>query len=85
MKNPKRTFKREVAVGLLIFLGYVIETKGSEIVELLVWPTFTFAALAFGLDWGHKQLQPTGFTPGRNQRSSEHSGGEGEHSDRRAG
>jgi hypothetical protein len=80
-----KTYKREVALGLLIFFGYVVETKGEEIVELLVWPTFTFAGLAFGLDWGHKQLQPTGSTPGRNQRSSEHSDWEGEHPDRRAG
>lgn len=81
----KKTYKREVAIGLLIFLGYVVETKGSEIVELLVWPTFTFAGLAFGLDWGHKQLQPDRSPLGRNQRSSEYSSGEGEHSDRRAG
>jgi hypothetical protein len=80
-----KTYKREVAIGLLIFLGYVVETKGEEIVELLVWPTFTFAGLAFGLDWGHKQLQPTGSTLGRNQRGSEYPGGEGEHPDHRAG
>lgn len=80
-----KTYKREVALGLLVFLGYVVETKGSEIVELLVWPTFTFAALAFGLDWGHKQLQPTHPLLGRPQRSSEYAAGEGEHSDRRAG
>ena len=30
-------------------------------------------------------MQSTGSTPGRNQRSSEHSDWEGEHSDRRAG
>ena len=80
-----KTYKREVAIGLLIFLGYVVETKGPEIVELLVWPTFTFAGLAFGLDWGHKQLQSSGPTFGRNQRSSEHPDWEGEHPDRRAG
>ena len=81
-----KTFKREVAIGLLIFLGYVVETKGPEIVELLVWPRFTFAGLAFGLDWGHKQLQSDRSPLGRrNERSSEYSGGEGEHSDYRAG
>ena len=81
----KKTYKREVAIGLLIFLGYVVETKGSEIVELLVWPVFTFAGLAFGLDWGYKQLQPDRSPPGRNERSSEHTDWEREHPDRRAG
>ena len=85
MKNPKRTFKREVAVGLLIFLGYVIETKGSEIVELLVWPTFTFVGLAFGLDWGHKQLYSDRVPKGWDERSSEYSDREREHPDHRAG
>ena len=81
----KKTYKREVAIGLLVFLGYVVETKGTEIVELLVWPTYTFAGLAFGLDWGHKQLQPDRSPLGRNQRGSEYPGGEGEHPDHRAG
>lgn len=82
----KKTFKREVALGLLIFLGYVVETKGPEIVELLVWPVFTFAALAFGLDWGHRQLQPDRLSPGhRPECSSEHTDWQGEHPDRRAG
>ena len=84
MKSVK-TYKREVAIGLLVFLGYVVETKGPEIVELLVWPTFTFAALSFGLDWGHRQLQPDRSPFRRNQRGSEYSTGEGEHPDDRAG
>jgi hypothetical protein len=82
----KKTYKREVAIGLLIFLGYVVETKGPEIVELLVWPTFTFAGLAFGLDWGHKQLQPDRSPPWRRtERSSEYPDREREHSDYRSG
>lgn len=80
-----KTYKREIAVLLLAFLGYTVETKGPEIVELLVWPTFTFAALSFGLDWGHKQLQSDRSPFRRNQRSSEHAGGQGEHTDHRAG
>lgn len=83
--NKVKTYKREVAVALFVFLGYVVETKGPEIVELLVWPTFTFAALAFGLDWGHRQLQPTNPLLGRSQRGSEHPDWEGEHTDSRAG
>jgi hypothetical protein len=81
----KKTFKREVAIGLFLFLVYVIETKGPEIVELLVWPTFTFAGLAFGLDWGHRQLHLDGPPSRSNKRRSEHPDWEGEHPDHRAG
>mgnify|MGYP000571224322 CR=1 FL=1 len=44
----KKTFKRELAVVLLIWLVYVVETKDVEIVEVLVWPVFSFAAASFG-------------------------------------
>lgn len=46
----KKTFKREVAVILLLWLFYVVEVKDAEIIEILVWPVFTFATAAFGLD-----------------------------------
>ena len=43
-----------MAAILFIWLFWVVETKGNEIVELLVWPVFTFGALAFGIDWWGK-------------------------------
>jgi hypothetical protein len=46
-----KTFKRELAVVLLLWLMYVVETKDASTIEILVWPVFTFAALAFGMDW----------------------------------
>lgn len=48
--KPK-TYKREIAILLLIWLAYIVETKDVNIVETLVWPIFTFSALAFGMDW----------------------------------
>ena len=49
---PKgKTYKREVAFLLLVWLGYLTETKEPELVEILAFPIFTFAALAFGLQW----------------------------------
>lgn len=77
-----KTYKREIAVALLVWLGYVVEIKDVSIVEVLVWPVFTFAALAFGLDWfgksGGGMQQPTNEAPnrGRTKRSSEHPSGE---------
>ena len=45
-----KTFKRELAVVLLLWLVYLVETKDINIVEILVWPVFSFAAAAFGYD-----------------------------------
>lgn len=52
----KKTFKRELAVALLIWLGYVVEVKDVQIVEVLVWPIFAFVGAAFGFDAYSKQL-----------------------------
>lgn len=46
-----KTYKRELAVVMLVWLAYVVEVKEPTLVEILVWPVFTFAALSFGLDW----------------------------------
>lgn len=45
-----KTFKREVAVALLVWLVYLVEVKEVSLVEVLVWPIFSFAAAAFGFD-----------------------------------
>ena len=55
-KNQKRTFKREVAVALLVWLVYIVETKDVQIIEVLAWPIFSYVGAAFGFDsWG-KQI-----------------------------
>ena len=72
----RKTFKRELAVALIIWLVYVVETKDASIIEVLVWPVFAFVTAAFGLDQYSKlqQGKPPSPTNGRerNQRSSEH-------------
>lgn len=45
-----KTYKRELAVLLLLWLGYIVEVKDVSIIEILVWPIFSFAAAAFGFD-----------------------------------
>lgn len=79
-----KTYKREIAVALLVWLTYVVETKDASTIEILVWPVFTFAALAFGMDWFGKSaggmwegstLSSDGRGP---KRSSQRSGGQGE-------
>lgn len=83
----KKTYKREVAVALLIWLAYVVEVKDATIVEVLVWPIFAFVALSFGLDWFNKSgslmQQSSNEAPdgGRPKRSSKHPSGEGSEPD----
>ena len=48
---PKKTYKREVAFLLFVWLVYLVETKEPELVNILAFPIFTFGALAFGLQW----------------------------------
>lgn len=77
-----KTYKRELAVALLVWFGYLVETKDINIVEVLVWPVFTYSALAFGIDWWGKSngMQrnsgPQSSHRGRPERSSEYSSGE---------
>jgi len=52
-----KTYKRELAALLLLGLTYVVYTGDHEMVEILVWPTFGFAAAAFGFDSYAKQLR----------------------------
>ena len=67
----QKTFKREVAIALLLWLVYVVEVKDVAIVEVLVWPIFAFLGAAFGLDAYSKQLQQSPKSPnGRGTESS---------------
>ena len=72
-----KTYKREVALVLFLWLGYIVETKDVNTIEILVWPIFTFSALAFGMDWfgksGGVRSQSSEPTDGRrSERSSEY-------------
>ena len=74
-----KTFKREIAVVLLLWLVYLVETKDIDVVEILVWPVFSFAAAAFGFDaYGKLQQGSTKSTDrGRSERSSQHTDWQG--------
>ena len=78
-----KTFKREIAVALLVWLVYIVEVKDVTIIEVLVWPIFTFAAAAFGIDaYGKLQQRGIGNTNGRGtERSSQHTSGQDQHPD----
>jgi hypothetical protein len=80
----KKTYKRELAVALLVWLIYVVEVKDVTIVEVLVWPIFAFVGAAFGFDAYSKQLwdkSSESFDRRGTQRSSERTGRENQQSD----
>jgi hypothetical protein len=71
--KPK-TYKREVAIVLFVWLAYIVETKDVNTIEILVWPIFTFSALAFGMDWFGKSGGVRGKSPElADRRGTEHS------------
>lgn len=76
-----KTYKRELAVALLVWLVYIVETKDVTTIQVLTWPIFSYVAAAFGYDAYGKLQQRTSKSPnrGRHQRSSQHTGGQGEH------
>lgn len=75
----KKTYKRELAIALLIWLIYVVEVKDVTVVEVLVWPIFAFVGAAFGFDAYSKQLwgkSSESFDRRWSERSGEYTGGE---------
>lgn len=73
-----KTYKRELAVVLLVWLMYVTEFKDASLVEVLVWPIFTYVMAAFGFDQYAKLQQPPSQTSHRRgtERSSQRPSGE---------
>lgn len=81
MISKPKTYSREIAVCLFIWLGYLTyEPANIEMVKVLVWPIFTFNLFAFGFKQpavGDFMQQPrTAFSGGRDERSSQHTGGQ---------
>jgi len=56
-KDAPKSYKREAAALLLVGLAYVVFTGNIPMVEVIVWPVFTFAMAAFGLDSYAKQIK----------------------------
>lgn len=80
-----KTFKRELAIALIVWLVYVVEVKDVQIIEILVWPIFSYVTAAFGLDaYGKLQQGSTKPSHGRRaERSGEHTDRSREHPDYR--
>jgi hypothetical protein len=50
-----KTYKREVAVMLLVYLGYLGLYGRIEALEVLAWPFMLFVGASFGMEWASKQ------------------------------
>jgi hypothetical protein len=85
MNTKSKTYKREIAALLLVWLIYLVETKPVEVIEVVVFPIFTFSALAFGLQWYSPNGGLLGSTRptngGRPQHSSQYPSREDEYTD----
>jgi len=51
-----KTFKRELALMMLVFLGGLAFWGNVQMVELFITPIFAFVTIAFGLDAYAKQI-----------------------------
>jgi hypothetical protein len=54
-----RTYKREVAVVLLVYLMYLGVMDATSVLEIVIWPFMLFVGAAFGMDWAAKQTDLT--------------------------
>jgi hypothetical protein len=50
-----KTFKREAAIFVLVYLGYMGLYGRVEALEVIAWPFMLFVGAAFGMDWAGKQ------------------------------
>lgn len=53
----KKTWKRELAVLLLVFWAYIVYGGDVDMVEAITFPVFFYVLGAFGMDAYSKQLR----------------------------
>lgn len=56
MSINTKTFKRELALVMLAFLGGLAFWDNAQMVELFIAPIFAFVTVAFSLDAYSKQI-----------------------------
>jgi len=53
MKN--KTWKREIAFVILLYLGWLGATDRIEALKVMVWPGMLFVGASYGMSWAEKQ------------------------------
>ena len=60
--KQNKTYKREVAVGLVIWLIWLAEAGNIAALTVVAWPVFLFLGAAYGMEWASKQTTIVGST-----------------------
>ena len=60
--KQNKTYKREVAVGLVIWLIWLAEAGNIAALTVVAWPVFLFLGAAYGMEWASKQTNIVGST-----------------------
>jgi len=53
--TKEKTYKRELSLVCLAFLGYLAITDKVEALEILAFPVFVFTFGAYGMEWASRQ------------------------------
>ena len=53
--KERKTYKRELSLVCLAFLGYLAITDKVEALEILAFPVFVFTFGAYGMEWASRQ------------------------------
>lgn len=56
-QGKRKTWKREVALSLLVFWGYNVYLGDINMVEVITTPIFFYVLGAFGMDAYSKQMK----------------------------
>lgn len=51
-----KTYKRELAIVIVLFLFYLCIFGDPQVVEMVVWPFMLYVGAAFGMEWARSQL-----------------------------
>jgi len=57
MRN--KTWKREIAFVILIYLGWLGATDRVEALKVVVWPAMFYVGASYGMSWATKQTDFT--------------------------
>lgn len=57
MAEKEKTYKREFATLMVLFIFSLAAMDKVEALSILATPVFLFTGMAFGMDWGSKQTE----------------------------
>ena len=55
MRREIKTYKREVAFLMFLYIVYLGIVGAVAVLEVVIWPLMLFVATAFGMEWASAQ------------------------------